>query len=191
MRIFVLNVIAASLFSGCRDANPMVEVTDTRRLTYYDQDPPGNIVDLPPLGWRTIPPTQFRDKNFVAGPDEKVEIYLTNANGTLLDNANRWLGQFGLTPVEDINAFQTVDILGRTSLLVEAEGQYGSGMGSAAKTDYGLVGALRQTNGGLLTIKMIGPKGRVKELREEFVTYCETLRTTSVVDIEKETTESE
>lgn len=186
MRNIVFTVIAASLLSACRDTDPVIEVTDTRRLTYFDQDPPGNIVDLPPLGWRTIPPTQFRDMNFVAGPDEEVEIYVSNANGRLLENANRWLGQFGLSPVADEGAFQTVEILGRNALLVEAEGTYAAGMGGGEKEDYALVGALRPTNGGLLTIKMVGPKKAVQEEREEFIAYCESMRISNVTDIDGE-----
>jgi len=191
MRIFVPTVIAVSLFCGCRDANPVVEVTDTRRLTYFDKSPSGNIIDQPPLGWRTIPPSQFRDMNFVAGSDEKVEIYVTNANGSVIDNANRWLGQFGLSPVSEVGVFQNLEILGRTSVLVEAEGSFGGGMGGEAMEDYAMLGAIRPTNGGLLTVKMVGPKVEIENLRDEFIGYCESMRSTSVTDIEQEGEKSE
>lgn len=192
MRIPVLTAITACLLSGCRDQNPVIEVTKTRRLTYFDKDPSGNIIDLPPLGWRTIPPTEFRDMNFVAGPDDKVEIYVTNAGGRVLDNANRWLKQFGLDGVTDEGAFQTVTILGRTAVLVEAEGTYAASMRDDTKLeDYALVGALRPTNGGLLTIKMVGPKDQVAEQRPEFIKYCESMRVTDVTEIKDESEESE
>ncbi|MGC6457173.1 MAG: hypothetical protein ACON4R_02280 [Akkermansiaceae bacterium] len=194
MRIFVLTVIAALLWTGCRETNPVIEVTKTRRLTLYDKDPAGNILDKPPLGWRTIPPTKFRDKNFLAGPDEKVEIYVSNVNGDLLQNANRWLGQFGQQPVANLAEFETLMILKRTSILVEAQGIFGAAMGGGKKEErenYALIGALRPTNSSLLSFKMVGPAEAVAGLRTEFIEYCETMKVMDVTSIESDEEDSE
>lgn len=166
------------LFTSCHESEPTIEVTDTRRLTIFDQEYLGNIIGMPPLGWRSIPPTRFRNVNFLAGPDESVEIFLGNSSGDVLGNANRWLGQFGLTPVADEGSFGEVEILGKTAALVEAEGSYNPGMGGAAKEGYALVGAIRGSGDQVMTIKMIGPAEAVAELKDEFVKYCETLRQT-------------
>ena len=186
MRHFVLLAAAAVLFTSCHESEPTTEVTDTRRLTIYDQERLGNIVDLPPLGWRSIPPTRFRSINFVAGPDDSVEIFLGNSSGSALENANRWLRQFGLTPVANEESFDTVNILGRDSVLVEAEGTYNPGMGAQGGENYALVGAIRVSSAELMTIKMVGPAEAVAELKDEFVKYCETLRQIEGPVIKKE-----
>jgi hypothetical protein len=194
MRIFVLTVIAALLWTGCRESNPVIEVTKTRRLTYHDKDPAGNILDKPPLGWRTIPPTDFRDKNFLAGPNEKVEIYVSNVNGDLLENANRWLVQFGQQEVANLAGFETIKILERTSILVEAQGTYAAAMGGGETEDrenYALVGALRPTNSSLLSFKMVGPAEAVAGLRDEFIEYCQSMVILDVTSIESDEEDSE
>ena len=176
MRPYVLLAAAAVIFTSCHESEPSIDVTDTRRLTLFDKKFPGNLIDLPPLGWRTIPPTQFRNFNFVAGPDDSVEIFLGTSSGTILDNANRWLKQFGLSPVTDEAQFGTIEVLGKPAALVEAEGTFNPGMGAEGGENYALVGMIRSSTDQLITLKMVGPASEVAALRDEFITYCETLR---------------
>ncbi|YCM43830.1 hypothetical protein V2O64_21205 [Verrucomicrobiaceae bacterium 227] len=176
MRHTVLLAAATVLFTSCHESEPTIEVTDTRRLTLFDQIFPGGIIDRPPLGWRSIPPTQFRNFNFVAGPDESVEIFLGTSSGEVLDNANRWLQQFELSPVTDEGQFGTVEVLGRSAVLVEAKGNFNPGMGGAGGENFALLGMIRSSTEQLITLKMVGPAEAVEGLREEFITYCETLR---------------
>ena len=90
-------------------------MTETRVLTLFDQKYPVNLRDRPPLSWRRIPPTGFRAVNFVGGPDESVEIFAGRSRGgtrgDALKNANRWWGQFGLSPAPDESIFDPIDIL--------------------------------------------------------------------------------
>lgn len=167
-------------------------MTETRVLTLFDQKYPGNLRDHPPLSWRRIPPTQFRAVNFVGGPDESVEIFAGNSNGAGLSNANRWLGQFGLSPVPDESTFASIEILGRSSLLVEAMGGYNPGMGAEAKEGFALLGAIRESGGDVLTFKMVGPAEVVEGMRDEFIAYCESLENVDVhlIEEESETPES-
>ena len=185
MRFIVLLATPMLLFSSCHESEVSIEVTKTRRVTYFDQQPPRDILDKPPLGWRSIPATQFRDINFLAGKDESVQIYASTAQGGVLANANRWLGQFGLDPVGDPRAFDTVMILSLRSIVVDASGNFDSGRGEVEE-DYGLVGAIREASEGLFTLKMIGPAEEVAKLRPEFLAYCESMRITEVADLEDE-----
>ncbi len=174
------------LFTSCHESEKSIQVTETRVLTLSDQKYPGNLRDRPPLSWRRIPPTQFRAVNFVGGPDESVEIFAGNSNGAGLSNANRWLGQFGLSPVPDESTFASIDILGRPSLLVEARGSYNPGMGADPKEGFALLGAIRESGGDVLTFKMVGPAEAVEGMRDEFIAYCESLDNVDVHIIEEE-----
>ena len=193
MRLPVLLAAAAVLFTSCHESEKSIQVTETRELTLFDQKFPGDLKDRPPLSWRRIPPTQFRSVNFVGGPNEVVEIFAGNSRGGALTNANRWLGQFGLSPVPDESTFATIEILGRSSLLVEATGSYNPGMGAEPSENYALIGAIRQSGEDVLTYKMIGPAEAVESMREEFITYCTSLEKVEVHLIksaESETPES-
>lgn len=192
MRLPVLLAIAVVLFTSCQESEKSIQVTETRVLTLSDQKYPGNLRDRPPLSWRRIPPTQFRAVNFVGGQDESVEIFAGNSNGAGLSNANRWLGQFGLSPVPDESTFASIDILGRSSLLVEARGSYNPGMGADPKEGFALLGAIRESGGDVLTFKMVGPAEAVEGMRDEFIAYCDSLENVDVhlIEEESETPES-
>ena len=165
-------------------------MTETRELTLYDQKFSGDVKDRPPLSWRRIPPTPYRAVNFVGGPDDSVEIFKGRSGGDALTNANRWLGQFGLSPVPDESTFASIDILGLPSLLVEAKGTYNPGMGGEPKEGYALVGAISEKSGEVATIKMVGPAEAVEGMRDEFIAYCESLEKVDVHFIEDEESET-
>ena len=186
MRLPVLFAVVVMLFTSCHESETSIQVTETRVLTLFDQKYPGNLRDRPPLSWRRIPPTQFRAVNFVGGPDESVEIFVGNSNGAGLSNANRWLGQFGLSPVPDQSTFASIEILGRPSLLVEARGSYNPGMGADPEEGFALLGAIRESGGDVLTFKMVGPAEAVEEMRKQFIDYCESLENVDVHIIEEE-----
>ncbi|MDA7881571.1 hypothetical protein N9A94_04635 [Akkermansiaceae bacterium] len=190
MRLPVLLAAAVVPLTSCHESEQSIQVTETRELTLFDQKFPGDLKDHPPLGWRRIPPTQFRSVNFVGGPDEVVEIFAGNSGGGALTNANRWLGQFGLSPAPDETTFATIEILGRSALLVEATGTYSAGMGAAPAENYALIGAIRQSGEDVLTYKMIGPAAIVEGMREEFLTYCKTLERVDVHIIKTSETET-
>ena len=175
MRLPVLLALTTTIFVSCKDSEQSIIVTETRPLTLYDQKYPGDIHDRPPLEWRRIPSTRFRAVNFVAGENDTVEIFMGNSRGNIIANANRWLGQFGAEPKASREDFPTVEILGASSALIEAEGNYTPGMGAPDAESYALVGAIRATGDEVLTFKMVGPIQEVSKLREDFLTYCTSL----------------
>jgi len=161
--------------SSCHESEKIITVSEKRERTLFDERFSADIKDRPPLGWRAIPTTQFRLKNYLAGPDEQVQIFFGITQGEVLQNANRWLGQFSISPAADLDAFKNVPMLGAQAYLVEASGKFGGGMGQAPKDDHGLLGLIRPQKGNVLTIKMTGPKSSVEGLREEFLEYARTL----------------
>lgn len=170
MRI-VLIVTAAILLTGCRKPAASIHVTESRRLTLHDQVYPGDYKDAPPIGWRRLPGTQFRLINYVAGEDDSVEIVVGETQGDLLANANRWLGQFGLSPVQSLEFLGRTEMLGKNAYLIEGDGTYSPGMGRPPKEDHAMIGLIRESSYNLITLKMIGPAEEVKKQRDSFFEY--------------------
>jgi hypothetical protein len=169
MRI-VLIVTAAILLTGCRRPASSIHVTESRRLTLHDKVYPGDYKDAPPIGWRRLPGTQFRLINYVAG-DDTVEIVVGETQGELLANANRWLGQFGLSPVQSLEFLGRTEMLGKNAYLVEGDGIYSPGMGRPPKEGYAMIGVIRESSFNLITLKIIGPAEEVEKQRDAFFEY--------------------
>jgi hypothetical protein len=81
-----------------------------KSLTFgSDQKPSWNL----PAGWNALPGSEFRFATIQM--DEKsadgkpLEITVSTAGGTLLDNINRWRGQVGLPPVDDQELMRTTE----------------------------------------------------------------------------------
>ena len=170
MRI-VLIVTAAILLTGCRKPESSIHVMESRRLTLHDRVYPGDYKDAPPIGWRRLPGTQFRLINYVAGENDSVEIVVGETQGDLLANANRWLGQFGLSPVQSLEFLGGTEMLGKKAYLVEGDGTYSPGMGKLPREDYAMIGVIRESSLNLITLKMIGPAQEVGKQREAFYEY--------------------
>ena len=160
---------------SCHEVDRRISVTETRELTLFDQKYPGNIKDRPPLEWRRIPGTQMRVVNFVAGPDDAVQIFMGNSIGGVLANANRWLVQFGGEEAAGIEDFERIEVLDRETYLVEVQGDFGGAMGQVAQKDQALIGFIRQNGEDLLTLKMTGPAEAVNAERERFLSYASSL----------------
>ena len=128
------------------------------------------------MGWRRLPGTQFRLINYVAGENDSVEIVVGETQGDLLANANRWLGQFGLTPVQSLEFLGRTAMLGRDAYLVEGKGTYSPGMGRAPKEGYAMIGVIRESPVNLVTLKMIGPAAEVEKQRNDLFEYMRSFK---------------
>ena len=93
------------------------------------------------------------------------------SKGEVLANANRWLGQFGLTPLQSREFLGKTMMLGKEAFIVEASGTYTTGMGKGEKLEYGMIGVIRQSGQNIITLKMTGPADEVEKTREEFFQY--------------------
>ena len=171
MRNLVLLATAATLFAGCGEPEKSINVTETRPITLHDRHYPGNLKDKPPLDWRRLPGTQFRLINYVAGKDDSIEIVMGETQGQVLENANRWLGQFGLTPLQSEELLGKTEMLDRPAFIVEGAGTYNPGMGRGAKEGFAMVGIIRQSSSNLITLKMTGPAEEIEAQREVLFEY--------------------
>lgn len=176
MRNLVLLATAATLFAGCGEPEKSIHVTDTRPITLHDRHYPGNLKDLPPADWRRLPGTQFRLINYIAGKDDSVEIVMGETQGQVLENANRWLGQFGLTPLQSDEYLGKTEMLGRPAFIVEGSGTYNPGMGKGAKEGYAMIGIIRQSSSNIITLKMTGPADEVEAQREALYEYMRSIK---------------
>lgn len=183
---------------SCQEERTEVVITETRELTTGDRPPKlmatsrerfrptrgevaqpasGYAFQLPE-GWQERPKTSMRLLNFVAGPEGLVEVYLSQTRGDLASNIGRWYRQFGLDApdTEALAALPRVPMLGGEGILVEAAGTYSPGMGRPDADGYGLAGVIAATDGGVLTIKMVGPEDAVKAEVDRLKSFTSSLR---------------
>ena len=179
------------VLAGCRE-KPVVMVTETRAVSTRDghvrlfassDERFGNIrrspvAGNPPAGWTVAPANDFRLLNYRCGANGSGEVWVSIASGTLADNVNRWLGQFGAQPLDDagIQGLRRVAILGGSGVWVQAEGDYAGGMGAAPKPGYGLAGVICEFEGQLLTVKMVAPAAEVRAAIPALEAFVKSLR---------------
>ncbi len=187
----VLVLAAGIVFVGCEDKSEVV-VTETRRATTKDESPklfatpderfrnarPSPVQAETPEGWREVPSSEFRLLNYRFGETGLGEVWVSLSAGSVLDNVNRWLGQFGAAPLTaaQLAELRAVPIADTTGVWVEAEGEYASGMGAPPKPGYALAGVIAESDGQILTAKMVGPRAEVESAKEQLETFARSLR---------------
>lgn len=172
LRIILMAMIS-SCFVSCKSSSDTISVTETRRLTQSDE-PRAALIPVMPPEWRQVPSTQMRAFNYRFGVDG--EVYISNSRGGVLPNVNRWLKQYGKPEVASVDSFTKVKVLDREGVLVETTGRFGGGMGKPPRENAGLLGAMADFGGSLLTVKMIGSAESVAAERARFLKFCETLK---------------
>lgn len=183
---------ALTVISSCGEKHEVV-VTETRPLTTKDKTPklfatsderfrdakPGPVkAGETPAGWLALPASQFRLLNYRFGESGMGEVWVSISAGSVLDNVNRWLGQFGAQPIDAaaLEKLRSVPIASATGVWVEAAGEYASGMGAPPKPGFALAGVVASTGHGILTVKMVGPKAEVQAARPVLETFAKTLQ---------------
>jgi len=137
-----------------------------------------------PEGWTELPATSLRAVNLRA--DSRTECYLTvlpGAAGGLAANVNRWREQMGRAPLKpaEIDALPQHEFLGGEGALVDIAGTY-SGMGGPERSDYRMLGLLRELDGRMAFLKMVGPAETVEREREHFLELAASLELTAPAD---------
>jgi hypothetical protein len=179
-----------SLFS-CEERKE-ITVTETREPTTRDRSPklfatsderfrdakPSPVKAETPQGWLALPGSQFRLLNYRFGESGMGEVWVSLSQGSVLDNVNRWLKQFGAEPLDAaaLAKLPTVTLAGTPGTFVTAAGDYESGMGSPVKPGYGLAGVVASVGGQILTVKMVGPKAEVEAAKPVLENYVRSLR---------------
>ncbi|MFT3991827.1 MAG: hypothetical protein QM680_10510 [Luteolibacter sp.] len=195
MKIRAAILLSGVVFLAACQKKEEVVVAETRGLTSKDHKPklfatpderfknaqPSPVEGTPPQNWLAMPSSQFRLLNYRFGESGLGEVWVSLSSGSVLDNANRWLGQFSAAHLdaEGFAKLRRVSIVGTQGVWIEASGEYDSGMagmGAPPKPGYGLAGVITEANGRILTVKMIGPKSEVENERAVLEAYVQTLR---------------
>jgi hypothetical protein len=185
-------VVAAFGFLAACEEKGEVVVTETRRPTVRDENPrlfassderfrntkPSPVTGDMPDAWREVPPTEFRLLNYRFGDQGDGEVWVSLSAGTVLDNVNRWLAQFGVEAISDpeLAKLRTIPMAGASGVWVEAEGEYASGMGAPPKPGFGLAGVVGSVDNQILTVKMVGPRAEVEAAKADLETFVRSLR---------------
>lgn len=179
------------VFSSCEERKE-VTVTEIRPATTRDISPklaatsderfrdtkPSPVKGSPPENWLALPASQFRILNYRFGESGMGEVWVSLSAGSVLDNVNRWLGQFGGEALsqEALEKLPAVEIAGAKGVWVTAEGEYASGMGAPPQPGFGLAGVVASVRGQILTVKMAGPKAEVEAEKAALAEFVESLR---------------
>jgi hypothetical protein len=178
----LLLLTASALLVSCREKPAEVTVAETRPLTLKDVAPkldatsderfrdakPSPVRGDTPEGWLKMPATQMRLLNYRFGESGMGEVWVSISSGSVLDNVNRWLGQFDVEKLDaaGLAKLRRVSLAGLDGVWVEAEGDYAGGMGAAPRPGYALAGVVAlDRRGRILTVKMVGPKSEVAEAK--------------------------
>ena len=167
------------LGSSCEKKASRVAVEETRGLTAKDGKPklfatsderfrnakPSPVKGDAPESWLVLPSAQFRELNYRFGESGLGEVYVSLSGGTVGENVNRWLQQFGNAQLSrtDLAAMEKTAVAGTEGVWVKAAGNYAAGMGQEAKPGYGLAGVIAEVGGQILTVKMVGPEAEVEK----------------------------
>ena len=182
----------ALIVSACEKTPDDVTVTETRPLTTRDGTPklnassderfrdakPSPVQGETPDGWLKLPASQFRLLNYRFGASGTGEVWVSLSQGSVLDNANRWLTQFSAPEVteEELAQLPTVAIAGTSGRWITAEGDYAGGMGAPPRDGFGLAGVIAELGGQILTVKMVGPTAEVQTAKPVLENFAKGLR---------------
>lgn len=177
------------MIPACEKNAARMTVEETRTGTTKDHSPklfassderfrnaqPSPVKGNPPENWLVLPAKEFRELNYRFG--KTGEAYVSLASGSVGDNVNRWLRQFGrdpLTPAE-MDVLLKTPIAGTEGVWVEATGEYASGMGAPARAGQALAGVIAQVGGRILTLKMVGAQAEVEAEKDALKAFAASL----------------
>lgn len=160
-----------------KDGKPKLFATSDER--FRDTRPSPVKADTPE-GWLALPSSQMRLLNYRFGESGLGEVWVSVSAGSVLDNVNRWLKQFGKPPLDEaaLAQLRKVPVAGSTGTWVEAEGDYAGGMGQEPKPGSALAGVIASSGGRILTVKMVGPKSEVQSAKATLEKFAASLKMT-------------
>jgi len=183
-------LLSALFLVGC-DEEKELTITETRGATTRDKSPklfassderfrdakPSPVQGTTPESWLALPASQFRLLNYRFGESGMGEVWVSLSAGTVLDNANRWLGQFDATKLDaaGLNALPTVTLAGVSGKWVTAAGDYDAGMGGPTKPGFALAGVVALVDGQILTLKAVGPKAELEANQPVLASFAQSL----------------
>ncbi len=192
MKCQVICLLASIWLLVACEERKEVTVTETRLTNSQDVAPklfatsderfrdakPSPVQGDTPVGWLVLPASQFRLLNYRFGESGMGEVWVSLSSGTVLDNANRWMKQFGAAPLDQASlaASPRMLIAGSSGYWINAVGDYGGGMGAPSKPGFALAGVITSIGGQILTVKMVGPKAEVEAAKPALEGYVHSLK---------------
>lgn len=142
----------------------------------------GSLVLLAPKGWpRKAPQSSFIIAEFVLpaasgkGPDGR--LTLSVAGGTIVDNVERWKGQFGAGATVKQ---ETQTINGIKVTMVDCSGDFDDQRGPYApavkRTDYQMLAAIIPVDSELHFVKAVGPRSTIAAHAERIKQFIKSVK---------------
>jgi len=147
------------------------------RNSQPQQPPPSSLRWSTPEGWTVDGPRPMREVTFLVGEETSCWITVLGGDaGGALANANRWLAELSLEPIgpEQLSTLSTEQMLGGEAIVIDGTGPYSS-MGSPPKSDWGMIGLIRQLGDRSVFVKMVGPAADVAAARESMMQLVSSL----------------
>jgi hypothetical protein len=183
-------VLAIALLGGC-DKPAEVTVDESRTVTMRDGghklnasandrfEEPGTgpyIAGTVPESWLAQPSSTFRLLSYRFGTGGDIAVGVSS--GGLLENVNRWLGQFGMDPLDEagLEQLEKGEVVGAKGVWVEAAGEYSPGMGQPSRGAQSLYGLVAVEGDRIVTIKMTGPADEVAAQKSALKVFASSLR---------------
>ena len=158
-----------------RDGNPKLFATSDERFRDAKSSP---VTGKTPDGWLALPATQMRLLNYRFGESGTGGVWVSISQGTVLDNVNRWLKEFKVSPVDEagLAKLPAAMLAGSPGVWVSAEGDYKGAMVTEAQAGFALAGVIASVGGQILTVKMVGPKAEVQAAKPALEAYIGSIR---------------
>jgi len=169
---------------SCKELPKDVEVEERRDLCQYD-DPTiyrnGYSFWLgdQPLSWRQVNATKFRLLNYAAGQATEIAVGQVE-RGSILENVNRWIGEFGQEKLQDISGLEKTTMLdGNNAYVIDLRGAFQTKFGGmpVKKEGWAVTGILCKIAGGVIvTVKMMGPEEEVMTEKGNLINFAKSIR---------------
>jgi hypothetical protein len=130
-----------------------------------------------PQDWREDPnPKMVDSRYFIDTPAGELQLTLTSMGGGLRQNIERWVGQ--VKTAGEGATRDEITIAGATCPRVDVRGDYNNRVGSdpGIKKDWRLIGIGIPNNAQDFFVKLVGPRGAIKEFKEDLEKFLDSGR---------------
>ncbi|QDU86155.1 hypothetical protein Pla163_33040 [Planctomycetes bacterium Pla163] len=136
---------------------------------------------IAPASWKRGGPRMMREVTFTTDASGATECYISSLGGDgggIRSNFDRWRGQMGAEPLNDLEVAELprIDSLGTQAILIEISGSF-TGMGGEQVQDALMLGAVIALDDRTIFVKLIGPAASAAAERENFRAFLASLET--------------
>jgi hypothetical protein len=134
---------------------------------------------IAPASWTRGGPRMMREVTFTTDTSGATECYISSLGGDgggIRSNFDRWRGQMGAEPLNDLEVAELprIDSLGTQAILIEIGGSF-TGMGGEQVQDALMLGAVIALDDRTIFVKLVGPAASASAERENFRAFLASL----------------